>query len=330
MTAVADTPAAHAVKPHFAPYFRPGALEGVRIVNGIPRFTPDETYSTGNFSKLRERHAQLQLDSVNKTDDRRRTILERTQWPPKFFAGKTVLECGCGAGPDTEILLSLGANVLSADLAGLDTARANIGDNPGSQFIQASITDLPLVPKSFDIVYCHRVLQHTPDPAATLRHILQFVKPDGAVFVHSYAHTFWNLFSWKYALRPLTRRMPAETLYNLIKAYAPAAYRVTRITRRIPRVGRRFNHVFIPFYNHEEHPRFVEQPRDFILEVGVHDTFDALSPRYDQPLKASVMRSIAEEMLERPFEIEEQVGVTLLRTVPDPVILSEMNNLDHP
>ena len=305
------------VKPHFAQFFRHGVLDTARIVNGIPRFTPDESYSTGNFSKLRERHAKLQLDSVNQTGDRRSTILERTQWPPEFFAGKTVLECGCGAGPDTEILLSFGAKVLSADLAGLDIARANIGDRPDSQFIQASIMDLPLVPESFDIVFCHRVLQHTPDPEATLRHILQFVKPGGAVFVHSYAHTFWNMFCWKYALRPVTRQLPPEPLYSFIEAYAPAAYRISRLTRRIPRFGRRITHVFVPFCNHEDHAPLAAKPREYIIELGVHNTFDALSPRYDRPLKASIMRRIAAETLKQPFTVDEFHGITLLRTVLD-------------
>jgi len=82
------------------------------IRNGIPRFTPDISYSE-NFALLREKHAELQLDSRNGTTDRYDTILDRTQWPIEFFKGKTVLECGCGAGPDTEILLLLGCKVVS-------------------------------------------------------------------------------------------------------------------------------------------------------------------------------------------------------------------------
>ena len=72
---------------------------------------------------LREKHAKLQMDSVNKTNHRRDTILERTNWPKSFFKDKLILECGCGAGPDTEVLLSLGAKVISVDIAGLDFAK---------------------------------------------------------------------------------------------------------------------------------------------------------------------------------------------------------------
>ena len=84
--------------------------------------------------------------------------MERTRWPSEFFSGKTVLECGCGAGPDTEILLSLGCKVLAVDLAGVDVAKKNMRDVSKVQFLQASIMDLPLRKKSFDFLFCHRVL----------------------------------------------------------------------------------------------------------------------------------------------------------------------------
>src|SRR5688572_12160459 len=90
-----------------ANYLTDGKVK-IPIRNGIPRFTPDHSYSTGNFSRLREKHATLQMDSKNGTTDRLNTLLHRTNWPKDFFKGKTILECGCGAGPDTEILLDLG------------------------------------------------------------------------------------------------------------------------------------------------------------------------------------------------------------------------------
>jgi 2-polyprenyl-3-methyl-5-hydroxy-6-metoxy-1,4-benzoquinol methylase len=164
-------------------------------------------------------------------------------------------------------------------------------------------------------VYCHRVIQHTPDPEQTLRHILDFVKSDGAVFVHSYAHTFYNLFCWKYFIRPATRRLNPESLYKIIKAYAKPAYHFTNFTYRFGHVGKRFNFVFVPFYNNRNAKKFEDKDDEFIIEFGIHDTFDALSPRYDQPLKASVMRAVAKEKLSQPFEVAEFAGITLLRSI---------------
>jgi hypothetical protein len=70
---------------------------------------------------------------------------------------------------------------------------ANVGDHPNCRVVQASIDDLPFKEPAFDIVWCHRVLQHTPSPARTLAHILGFARDDGAVFVHSYARTFHQM-----------------------------------------------------------------------------------------------------------------------------------------
>lgn len=291
----------------------------VPIRDGIPRFTPDRSYSSGNFSRLREEHAVLQLDSRNGTTDRRDTVLSRTRWPPAFFRGKTVLECGCGAGPDTEILLSLGARVVAVDLTGVDVAERNLGDPAEVQFVQASILDLPLRPRSFDIVFCHRVIQHTPDPRGVLDHILRFVRPDGAAFVHSYANTLVQRWRWKYWLRPATKRMAPARLYRWIERLAPALYRATLVTNRT-RWGRRFAHVFIPFFNYRYLPQFAAMNDATILEYGIHDTFDALSPAYDEPLSALEMREIAARHLRRPFEVHEEQTITLLRTtlaVPD-------------
>ncbi len=284
------------------------------IRNGIARFTPDSSYGTGNFSRLRDRHPKLQLDSYNLTTDRFDTILQRTNWPKSFFKDKTVLECGCGVGPDTEILLSLGARVLAVDLTNLDTAISNLGENLNLCFVQADIGDLPLKQASFDIVFCHRVIQHTPDPVHTLRHILHFVKPDGAVFVHSYAKTFFQMCTWKYALRPITTRMDSGKLYNLIESYAPRAYAITNKIAHLPK-GNMINHFLFPFRNHSNHDKLRNLSDDQLIEYGIHDTFDSLSPRYDKPLSGKTIRSIARQMLSAPFEVIEQRTITLLRTI---------------
>jgi 2-polyprenyl-3-methyl-5-hydroxy-6-metoxy-1,4-benzoquinol methylase len=325
---VAGTPLAVAgtVNPAFIDLFafaghRPRQADGqlifgdhrVPVRDGIPRFTPGQNYAD-NFGLLRRRHASLQLDSLNGTTDRYDTLLRRTGWPPEFFRGKLVLECGCGAGPDTEVLLRLGARVVSVDLAGVDIAQENVGRSSSVQFVQASIDALPLIEKAFDVVFCHRVLQHTREPRATLAHLLRFVKPGGAVFVHSYSRSLYQLLRWKYALLPITNRLRPELLYRIVRAYAKPAFRLTNWTGR-SRVGRRFNWIFVPLLNYRRAEKFQGMSDESILEYAIHDTFDALSPRYDRPLAASTMRSIAAPILDQPFEVVDDRTVTLLRTV---------------
>ena len=291
----------------------------VPVRSGILRFTPDDSYATGNFSRLRERHARLQLDSANGTRDRLNTILERTRWPREFFRGKLVLECGCGAGPDTEVLLSFGASVVSVDIAGVDVCRANIGPHPNHLVVQASIDDLPFRERAFDIVWCHRVLQHTPAPARTLDHILRFARRDGAAFVHSYARSFHQMFSWKYALRPITRRMDPQRLYARVEAGVPALFRFTCALRRMrpSRLGAllwRIAYHVVPVRNPRFAPQFAGKDDAYAIEFAIHDTFDSLSPRYDSPLSARAFREIAGRILARDFEVFEAPDITLLRT----------------
>jgi len=224
------------------------------------------------------------------------------------------LECGCGAGPDTEVLVGLGAHVLAVDIAGLDVAKKNV-PHPNVQFVQADITNLPLKRRAFDIVFCHRVLQHTPRPPQTLEAILSLVKDEGAVFVHTYAHTFIQMFRWKYILRPLTKRLNPEVLYDLIKWYSKPAFNLTSLLNRNI-LTRYLAWVCIPFLNYRHQEVFENKTDEFLLEFGIHDTFDALSPRYDNPLPANCIKEVASRYLHLPFEIIETPTITLLRTKP--------------
>lgn len=294
----------------------------VRVKNGIARFSPDASYSSGNFSLLRERHATLQLDSVNGTDDRLRTFLYRTGWSESDVRGKLVLECGCGAGPDTEVLLRLGATVVAVDLTGTDTALANLGAHPGLCLLQASIDALPLKARHFDIVFCHRVIMHTPDPAAVMRHILGFVKPGGHAFVHSYSRDFQQMFRWKYPLRMITKRMDSERLYRLIERSTPLLFPLTKKLNQ-NRLLRRLCWHFVPYINHQHQAKYRDASEVDMQEMAIHETFDALSPRYDKPLSTKTMTAIADELLDVPFEIFHGSGFAVMRTLTggaDPAI----------
>lgn len=286
----------------------------VAVVDGIPRFTPSESYSTGNFSKLREKHEQIQFDSVNGTSDRLETLLSRTNWPREYFKGKTVLECGCGAGPDTEILAQLGAKVFSIDLAGVDIAKRNLQHHDNVCFVQASIEDIPLRKECFDIVFCHRVIMHTPNPEGILGHILSFVKPNGAVFVHSYSRDFRQMFRWKYLARPFTKRMDPEKLYSAISKTAPFLFWLTNIMNR-NRVTRRLAYILVPFINHRYKKKFQHLSDEKMLEYAIHETFDAMSPRYDSPLSRATLDKHARERLQQPYEIVQESAVVILRTI---------------
>jgi SAM-dependent methyltransferase len=297
----------------------------IPIQNSIPRFSPNISYSTGNFSRLREKFSELQFDSKNNTSDRLNTILERTQWKEADFKDKIILECGCGAGPDTEILLKLGAKVIAVDIAGLDIAQKNLGYNDNLLIIQADISDLPFSKKMFDIVWCHRVLQHTPSPKKVLQHILSFKKNNGMIFVHSYAKTLPQMCSWKYFLRPLTKNMNDKFLYKLVELFTPPLFYFTCFLRKIPpnflgKILFKISQFTIPIRNYRFIDKFDNKDNQFIIEYAIHDTFDALSPKYDSPTSARQIKEIATKSDIKNFEVVTMgkfspTPITLLRTI---------------
>lgn len=99
---------------------------------------------------------------------------------------KTVLDVGCGGGILAESMANRGATVTGIDLADkpLKVAKLHLiesGQTVDYRLIAAE--DLAAQqPHSFDLVTCMEMLEHVPDPAATVRACATLVKPGGWVF----------------------------------------------------------------------------------------------------------------------------------------------------
>jgi len=103
------------------------------------------------------------------------------------LTGKRVLDVGCGGGILSESLARAGAQVIGIDLsdAVLEVARLHaIEAGVAVTYRQISAEDLALeCPKNFDMVTCMEMLEHVPDPAATLQALSTLVRPGGDVVV---------------------------------------------------------------------------------------------------------------------------------------------------
>lgn len=106
-----------------------------------------------------------------------------------FPDGSTVLEAGCGTGAQTVVIArrSTGARIVAVDVsaASLAEARARIlASGFGNiEFRQADLLALPFAPASFDHVLLCFVLEHLPDPAATLAGLRPLLRPGGTIIV---------------------------------------------------------------------------------------------------------------------------------------------------
>jgi len=118
------------------------------------------------------------------------------------------------------------------------------------------------------------------------------VKPGGEIAVTIYERKKWHtmLFS-KYWLRPITKRMKKETLLNLIQGVMPVVFPITDVLFRIPILGRVFMFA-IPVANYVHEKQLKRHQR---FAWAILDTFDMLSPAFDQPM--------TEEEARRPLTV---------------------------
>lgn len=105
------------------------------------------------------------------------------------FAGKRVLEIGCGAGIDSAEFARSGATVISADLTqnGVELTFKLLKENGLPALVtRCSATNLPFNNDSFDCVYSFGVLHHFPEIDDALTEIHRVLKPGGNVMAMLY------------------------------------------------------------------------------------------------------------------------------------------------
>ena len=107
----------------------------------------------------------------------------------------SVLEVGCGLGTDGAQFAKAGAKYTGVDLtdAAIDLAkrRFDLFNLPGT-FRVADAERLLFANNSFDIVYSHGVLHHTPDTATAVREIHRVLRPGGKAVVMLYHRDSYN------------------------------------------------------------------------------------------------------------------------------------------
>jgi len=119
--------------------------------------------------------------------DLRMRVAERFGRRPDDFAGEKVLDAGAGAGDQTRYLNDHGADVVSIDLSGaIEVVASKMRMRSGWIGVQGDITMLPFAERTFDVVYCEGVIQHTRDSAATVNELVRVTRPGGTILATHY------------------------------------------------------------------------------------------------------------------------------------------------
>jgi SAM-dependent methyltransferase len=192
------------------------------------------------------------------------------------FAGKQLLEVGCGIGTDLVRFARGGAVCTGVDLSqtAIDLARRNLSVNGLTADLHVGNGEaLAFADASFDVVYGHGVVQYTADPALLLRECHRVLRPGGrGIFM------VYNRLSWLNAMSKLTRVDLEHEDAPVLRKFSIPEFRallapfaeVEIVPERFPVVSRLhggwkgvlFNRVFVGTFN--------ALPRSWVRRFGWH------------------------------------------------------------
>jgi SAM-dependent methyltransferase len=257
----------------------------------VPRFVPESNYAD-NFGMQWNKFRQTQLDSYSGHPISANRFWKATGLRPEDIAGKWVLDAGCGAGRFAEVALEAGAWVVALDYSSaVDACYANLKRYPHLHVMQGDIYALPFPKDFFAFVYSLGVLQHTPDVARAFAALPPMVARGGRLCVDFYWKRIRTMLHVKYLLRPITKHMPQQKLFELLETVVPVLFPISQWLGRIPVLGRSLKRL-IPIADYTGvFPLSVHQLKEWALM----DTFDMLAPEYDNPQTSARVRHWLEQ-----------------------------------
>ena len=257
------------------------------IINYIPRFVESENYSN-SFGYQWNRFSSTQLDQNLGVPLSEERFKIETRWPNQMH-GELILEAGSGMGRFTQCAAITGAEIFSFDYS--NAIDANFKNNrhcKNVHFIQADIRKLPFKQKLFDKIFCFGVLQHTPNPKASLESIFKSLKSEGCLVADIYRKTWKTLFWGQYYLRIITKRIPAKKLFPIVKVYFEVVHWFTGLF--LP-ISSHYSKVLSIVLGTADYRGMYKMDPKIMKEWCLLDTFDKLSPAFDCPQKINDVKN---------------------------------------
>lgn len=250
------------------------------ITQFIPRFVSQSNYADG-FGIEWMKHARTQYDSYSKINASEERFFNESKWP-RSLRNEIILEVGCGSGRFTEQALKTGAMIVSIDYSkAVEATYASNGDKPNVLIVQADLYRLPFRKNYFDRLFCFGVLQHTPRVKEAFFTLPAYLKPGGSLAIDVYRKRsgLSKILATRYWVRPFTKRINPELLYQLCRVYVNCMWPISRITDKVPVLRNRLMYLLLV----ADYRGKLNLPDEQLKEWAILDTFDMLSPMYDQP-----------------------------------------------
>ncbi len=193
------------------------------------------------------------------------------------FAGKIVLDGGCGSGRFTRLAQSFGAKtVVGVDFSeAADAAYRSLRHLPNVHIVQGDLLNLPFKPV-FDHIFSVAVLHHTVAPKQAFQHLADLLKPEGMmnVWVYGRENNGWITRFVDPIRHNITSRIYPPLLLFFCYTVAIPFYFLTKfIYRPLNRWGGGFLARRILFYN-----SYLYFFSDFSFREHVMVIFDHLVP----------------------------------------------------
>lgn len=152
-------------------------------------------------------------------------LCARVGRPREWFAGKKILDCGCGPGRHAWTLGTLGARVTAFDMSdnGLEAARRECAELPEVRIEKRNILDPLPYPTDYDLVWCYGVVHCTGDTLRALDNIGRHARPGGLIYIMVYPEperTYLESYSYYHevhVIRQLVRGMPLAEKADFLK-----------------------------------------------------------------------------------------------------------------
>jgi 2-polyprenyl-3-methyl-5-hydroxy-6-metoxy-1,4-benzoquinol methylase len=192
------------------------------------------------------------------------------------YAGKRVLDVGCGVGNDLSRFASGGAEVVGVDLAerSIDLAKRNFRQRGlAGQFYLMNGEMLGFSDNTFDLVYCHTVLHFTPHPDAMVRDIYRVLKPGCKAILMTVNRRSWLNFLHRvmnveidHLNAPVFYQYTQQEFRDLLSPFAtveiiPERFPVrTKVHEGLK--ARMYNNLFVDLFN--------SLPRSWVRSSGHH------------------------------------------------------------
>lgn len=147
------------------------------------------------------------------------------------WAGKRVLEIGCGLGTDAVHFARAGAEVTVVELSSksLELCRRHFASQGlHATYVHGNAEELDalLPPQTFDLIYAMGVLHHTPHPERVLHVARRFMGPQSELRIMLYARWSWKVLAIlaRYGYRYGWNMNKAVPAHSEAQAGSPVTY----------------------------------------------------------------------------------------------------------